>query len=589
MISKMRRRVRLIMFIVAVAFVAGFLLDEVWRLLRGQTETSPLQRGILGKVGKKVITRDDYINTFNYFMVKRQREQKIRELSEEEREELANQVWQYLIQEKQWEDILKKSKITVNDVEVFEIMKANPPEELKTNPNLMTDGKFDQQKYLDALTRPENRPYFAFYARELFDLLPKEKFRIELNSSYRVPKPEIEDELSRENTRIKASFITISSWTFKEEYTPNDEELKDYYEKHKKEYEIPEQRKIKYVFFNRTITAEDSSEAKRTIDDVHNLAKTGEDFASLIRDFSKHPQETTGVWYLKSQLDKTTQNIIDSLKISDTISQPFLTSDGWQIVKVEEQKKESVKLKRIVVRIELSASTINSIEDSIQRFIQEASTVNFDSAAKLFRLTPNQTRMTKGRPFNPLGVENLGQFDEFVYKSKPKAISRPFKARNGYYVVQLDSIFVSSVQPLDKIKEVITWKIRQERQKANMKNFAQEVFNKISSGKSLDAIGQEDTSIKVMTEEFPSFTQCRNTRGPEFCGALYALKPKETSGLVLTDWAAYIIRCDERQDGAVPVNREEFQKRRSEEVLNRFFGELFKTPKIIDYREAFYY
>ncbi|MEO0099290.1 MAG: SurA N-terminal domain-containing protein, partial [candidate division WOR-3 bacterium] len=211
MISKLRKRVKVIMFIVAFAFVGGFLLSEVWQLLRaGRFSRSPLQKGILGYVGKKPVTFTEYQNAYNYLLYRTLREKNAKDISEEERLALENQTWQYLVQEKNWEEVLKKAGITVTGQEIYEIMKANPPQELLERPELRDSaGNFDYQKYLALLQSRENQEYFTLYARELFEVLPKEKFRIDVKSSFRVTSGEVEERASLDNKKVRVSYIKI--------------------------------------------------------------------------------------------------------------------------------------------------------------------------------------------------------------------------------------------------------------------------------------------------------------------------------------------------------------------------------------------
>ncbi len=585
----MRKRVKIIMFIVAFSFIAGFLLSEVWQMLRYRTSGSRgyWEKGIYGKVGKKKITREEYHNTLDYFTYKFLKEKQVRDLSEEDRENLHNQVWQYLVNEKVWSDILKQEKIKVTDAEIYEIMKANPPPELRENPELMTDGKFDQEKYLNVMANPENRAYFMVYARELVDMLPKEKLRIDITSMYRVTNGEVQDALARENSKVKATYLYFSPKVIKEQYTPTEKEIKEYYEKYKKEYEIPETRRLKYVFFPRRITAEDSLDAQRQIEDIYNTIKPEEDFSLLIRDFSDTPTETAATWFAKNSFDSTTKLVLDSLK-PGMISKPFLSNEGWQIINLADKKKDSVKLKRIVIKVKITSTTTAAVQDSMNKFLERARHENFDTLCQEFGLAPRETRVVKGRPVTFPGLYTTSQLQDFAFRAKRNDISEPMRGRGGYYIFRLEGIDKASYQPLDRVKTMIEWRIRREKDKDKIRTIAEAVYKKLFAGKTMAEIVQEDSTIELQQDSFTSFTQCRGAKGAEFAGALYALKPKETSGVITTDWGSFIIHCDER----LAVNNttaEDFRNQQQQAVSNRLFTEILKTPEIFDYRNVYFY
>ncbi|MEO0092935.1 MAG: peptidyl-prolyl cis-trans isomerase [candidate division WOR-3 bacterium] len=585
----MRKRVKIIMFIVALSFVAGFLLSEIWQMLRFRARGGRgyWEKGIFGKVGKKTITREEYQNTLDYFTYKFLKENKVRDLSEEDRENLHNQVWQYLISEKVWADILKQEKIKVTDAEIYEIMKANPPPELRENPELMTDGKFDQEKYLQVLSNPQNRPYFMIYARELVDMLPKEKLRIDITGMYRVTSGEIQKALALENTKIKATFLYFSPKVVKDQSKPTEKEIKEYYERNKKEFAIPEMRRLKYVFFPRRITAEDSLDAQRQIEDIYNEIKPGEDFALLIRDFSDNPTETTATWYAQNSFDSIMKRVLDSLQ-PGRFSKPFLNNEGWQIVNLVEKKKDSVKLNRILIKIKMTSTTTATVLDSINKFLERAQHENFDTLCQEFGLMARETRVIKGRPVNFPGLYSVSPLQDFALRAKPKDLSEPMRGRGGYYVFRLEGIDKASYQPLDRIKQMIEWRIQREKDKEKIKAIAEAAYKKLFAGKTFADIVSEDSTIEIQKDSFNSFTYAKGAKGAEFAGALYALKPNETSGVVTTDWGSFIIHCDER----IEVNNttaEDLKTQRHQTVTNRLFSEIIKTPEVFDYRNAYFY
>ena len=587
MLSQLRKRVKVIMFFVAISFVAGFLLNEVWQMLRSRTPRSSWEKGIVGKVGKKTITRDEYFNTVEYFAYRYLKENKLREISETERENIHSQAWQYLISEKIWQDILKQEKIKITAEEVNEIVRFNPPPELRNHPDLMTDGEFDQEKYLNVLANPANQEYFSLYVRDLIDMLPKEKLRIDVNAMYRITSGEIEDRLNWENTSVKTTYLYFSPKMLKEPYQPTEEEIKEYYEKNRKEFETPEVHRLRYVFFTLQTTAEDSLDAQRQIEDAYAEIKSVEDFSFLINDFSDMPYETTAVWFAKNSFDERTQTILDSLQ-PGMISKPFFSTEGWQIINLEEKKKDSVKVKRILVRIKMTSTTTAMVQDSINKFLERAKHEDFDTLCQEFGLTPLLTQVLKGKDVNFPGINSNNQLKNFALRAKPNELSEPMRGRGGYFIFRLEGITESSSHPWEGAKQMIEWRIRRDKDKVKLIAKAEENYKKLFSGKPFEAIVQEDPTIEIYQDSFPSFDRCSKAKGAEFAGALYALKPKETSGVVTTDWGSFIIRCDERKE-VVKMTSDVFHSQRRQEVANRILSELIKTPEVQDYRPGLLY
>lgn len=582
-ITRMRHLSKWIFIIVAIVFIGGFLMGELWQILGRRTGKNMLEKGIVGKVGKKNITLQEYRNVFEYFMVKYQTENKINNLTPQDYENINQQTWQYLTQQKIWEDIYKKGKIKITDAEIIEIMKANPPQNIRDDPEFKTaDGNFDYEKYQNYLFAPENRLYTQLYARELADGLPKEKFRLDVLNSYRVTNSEVEEALKRENTGIKLTYLYFSSRLLKERYTPTENEIKDYYNKHKDKYLQKEMFRVRYVFFNKAISQRDSIDAQRQIEDAYSLTKTDE-FNNLIRDFSDNPNDSVAHWVRLKDLDSIARGAIISLK-NDSITPPFLNLQGWQIIKVDQRKKDSVLIRKIVKSIKITQESEYALRDSVSNFVNQARSTDFDTLCLQYGLMPREMApMTKER-INFPALFNQNQLKEFVLSAKPKSVSQPMKARNGYYVFQLISAEPKKIQPLEQVKVSIEWEIRRTKEKEIIREYAKTFSDKIRSRIPLESIAKLDTLIELRTEEFNSYKDCRNRKGSEFAGTAYALEPNETSDLLFTEIGVFVIRCDEKKPNQL-LTREQYIENRRTEVGNRIFQNALKQPEIIDYRD----
>ncbi|MCX8015357.1 MAG: SurA N-terminal domain-containing protein, partial [candidate division WOR-3 bacterium] len=236
-ITRMRRWSKFLFILVAVVFVLGFLLRELWQILGHRGSENMLAKGIVGKVGKKNITLQEYQNTFDYLSAKHKVENNVQELTKQDIERISQQTWQYLTEQKNWADILKRNNIKITDQEIIEIIKANPPQDLRMREEFMTNGEFDYQKYQEYIFAPENRLRLSLYAYELSVGLPREKFRLDVINSYRPTTNEINDAMMKENTALKVSYLFITSKVLREPYKPTEAEIKSYYEKHKDKYQ----------------------------------------------------------------------------------------------------------------------------------------------------------------------------------------------------------------------------------------------------------------------------------------------------------------------------------------------------------------
>jgi peptidyl-prolyl cis-trans isomerase D len=106
-------------------------------------------------------------------------------------------------------------------------------------------GKFDMAKYQERVGD------VAAFERGVAGDIAREKLEAFVTAGVTVSEDEVREEYKRKNTSLDLTYIAVSSSKLAEKIQPADQELKDYYEKHKTEYRIDvPQKKIRYVFID---------------------------------------------------------------------------------------------------------------------------------------------------------------------------------------------------------------------------------------------------------------------------------------------------------------------------------------------------
>jgi hypothetical protein len=591
MLSDMRKRVRIVMFIVAAAFIAGFLMGELWRMIgtRG-SRRSRAPQGVVGKIGTQNITPDEYRNAVSYITDKYKSDNRLRDLSNEDYQAVEEQAWKYLITELTWAKVLKAEKINVTQDEVMEIVKANPPEELRNKPELLTDGKFDQQKYMQVINAPENRQYFAKYFQQIIEMLPREKFRIDVINAYRVTNPEVQDALTAANTKWKTTSLYFGSRVMKDKYEPSEDEVKAWYEAHKDSFRTKETWQLHYVFFPLLITPQDSADAKATIDKAYAELAGGETFNLTALDYSDLEAETLSAMTPRSGIGGVTDSILARLK-PGSYSAPFLSEYGWQIVQLDSAKKDSVAYRRIVVRVKLGSDVLATVRDSVRGFMEKAMTGNFDTVAARFGLAVRQARPIVGdqQDMPGLDIASPAALVEWAKKAKPGQVyDLPQRGSESYYVFELADVKRAGYPDFEKIKQSIVFRIRVEKEKQAWQDMSKQALEQVKAGKSLEQYAAENPGAELQVDSGTGLVDCRRRKGPEFAGVVAALKPGEKYGVVETSWGAFIIRCD-AQSEVTALDAETYVSQRRSEVGQALLAAMLKEPEVIDYRDALAY
>ena len=112
-----------------------------------------------------------------------------------------------------------------------------------------SSGKFDLEKYKEIIQ--ERYGDVEKFENDTRASISQRKLQAFLNASVNVSEEEIEQEYQRRNTSFDVNYISLTTEKLAEKIQPSDEEMRSYFDSHKKDYEFREpQRKVRYIFIN---------------------------------------------------------------------------------------------------------------------------------------------------------------------------------------------------------------------------------------------------------------------------------------------------------------------------------------------------
>ena len=196
MIIKMRKRAKLVMFIVLISFgglmVLGWGADVTGR--EGRTRRRKVKENTLAVVGKEEVSAQDYAAAFNRLAVQLGEEQ-WKNLTDAERQQLIAAAWEEAIADAIWKLSLQRERITLGEEELREIMMAMPPAELLQDSSWYVDGEFNYQLYWQMLSDPNLAPhvkqFIDIYKAELAREVQRTKLRFDVTNALRLTRNQI--------------------------------------------------------------------------------------------------------------------------------------------------------------------------------------------------------------------------------------------------------------------------------------------------------------------------------------------------------------------------------------------------------------
>jgi len=150
------------------------------------------------------------------------------------------------------------------------------------------------------------------------------------------------DKVKRELQRVR-----LINYEVKSRIIIRDKKIKEYYEKHKKEFTNPGEVHLAAIFLKKQDPKQPGADEKtlQKARDIISKLKQGADFGDLARQYSQGPgaQEGGDLGFFKtSQLDEVLAKVAENLPVGG-VSKPIIRDAGVQILKVVEKREPGLR------------------------------------------------------------------------------------------------------------------------------------------------------------------------------------------------------------------------------------------------------
>jgi peptidyl-prolyl cis-trans isomerase D len=563
--QKLRKNIKYVLIVA----LAGFLLLIFFQWGANITGRQDKPQTDIAKIDGVTVSFRDYLGF-------------IRAKEAENKNVTPDQIWALLLEEMMWNKLIREEKIRVTDMEILAIIRNNPPREIYESEYMKNEqGEFDYNKYIELLKAPQSRTWLIEYEYRLRKEIPREKLR-SLLSSFGWTSP-FEDSigLALQMVRYDIAYLQLPMFRARALLDITDEEVKQYYASHADEFIEPEQRILKFVFFEREPAHYDTVDARERIEDFLVRIEEGENFLELAQEIS---DDTLVIMTFKGSagLKPYLMNVYENMKNGE-ISGIIDASHGYEVIK----RIDKGKIYKMKAEIEVSQTTIGEIYDKILSFKETAREIGFDSTAAELGIQVRQTY-----PMDPdnvnFPVRDTKRFAEFVAKAKGDMIGGPFSSIAGYYLLALDSIIPKNKPGFEQIVSKVRMAIEQKKLAGIMTEYLTRTYEKIAAGQSLEELAANDTMLFFRQQEGLNLTQLQMGLGGEFAGLVATLEKGQLSKPLALDWAGYIIRCDGKTtlqfDSTMIMPLQMKKQSRLQEVTI----DLFTPKEIEDNRDEFF-
>jgi peptidyl-prolyl cis-trans isomerase D len=594
----MRASAKYIWIIIVVLFVGGFLLAQTSGLLGRAPVTTTTA---VAKVnGEDVLATSWYQVTQNLEQEATRRSNE--SISLDERQRLQDQAFDQLVTDALLRQEYRRRGISVTDDEILQAARYNPPPQLMQSPELQTEGQFDPAKYQRFLQSPMARQEGLLLQLEQYyrTEIPKQKLFDQVATDVYVSEEELWRRWQDTHDSAQVSFVAFGPDRISDSAVRvSDDEVRAYYDTHKKQFDRPGRAKVSVVIIPRAVTAADSAAVRARAVALRARIIGGEKFEDVARAESADSVSAINGGSLgrgpKGRFVAPFETAAYGLKPGE-ISQPVLTPFGYHIIRVDERRGDTLALHHILLRIQQSDSAASKTDrraDSLARLAASTDQpAKFDEAARALQIPALRAEVIEG---NPLTIN--GQFIPSVgpwafQGARPGETSELFDAEDGYYLARLDSLTPGGTLSLDQAKnDIRTFLISQKKIDLLMPQAMN--FAKVAAASNLESAAKLLGMEVVKTKPFTRVTGVQElARFPEAVGAAFTLPLNTVSEPIRAMAGVVVERVDNRVTGSRAafeaqkevLRQQELQQLRQQRVRD-FLANLRAVAKIDDRRK----
>ena len=593
LLTGLRKGMKKILWITLILIIPPFVLWGVGSKGRGE-------KNIAAKVNRTSITINEYAGVLNRYYAYYKKIYK-----DEFNEEVAKKL---NFKEKALNDLIKDILLR-NEAKRSRIETVRPEDiekNIKKDPFFKNEeGKFDPEKYIffrNACRPADWNKIKTATRRELIT----EEMSQRIKDSFKITEEEMKDEFIKENELVKTQYIRFGPYQYASGIKPTEEQIKAFYEEHKKDFEKPESINIEYLAvrfedvkkeipiadeeikkyyeenqdeFHRPeeircrhvlmrtppdATPEKMKQILKQFDFMMGKYKEDVTFETLARVYSedyKTRAEGGDLGYFKrGTMAPEFEDAAFNLKVGE-VSKVVKTDQGYHLIKLEdrkaaheetlEQASDQIKEKLLTERAKTKAEErAKEIYDGVY------DPETLITASKKYNITLEESGFfSMGEEIKGLGKSY--QIWKTAFTLEEDGVSELIETSEGYAIFKIKEKKSPYIPELEDVKEDVEKQIKEEKAGEMAKEKAAECLKELQGGENFKKTAKK---FQVEIREPEPFNRNgylkRVDYSRDFGRVCFGLKKDEYGGPVETSQGFYIFKLVER----IPPKMEEFEQ-----------------------------
>lgn len=601
MMQILRSNTKVIIWILVVAFVGTIVF--AWGMdltgVRGGRSGAP--SGAVGRVNGKEIPLVAFNRAADQVIEEERTKNPEKDFTEADYRQARAQTWSDVVSAMLQQTQLDAKGIKLTDPELVDFIRRYPPQEVQQMQDFQTDGKFDYQKYLGAMTDPRYAQLWAQVEALMRSRLTNFKLQEYIGGLVRVSDIDMQDKYLRDNERIKVDYALVPVTAVDaNSITINRPQIEEYYNAHQEEFKTTEQAYYTVIKAAKVATSADDARAKEEIDAIKAELDKGADFATLA---SEKTQDPSGKgkggdlgWVGRKQMTAIFDSVCFAIKDGE-ISPAFKSPFGWHIVSRKASRvtdgKEEVNVAHILIKSAASQETVDDLRQKIQAFRDQVGASNYSSLLAQYNLT-EETQKKLSKNGGIVGMGRDAALEAFLFGSSANTFSDVYDRPDAFYVYRADRVAPAGIASVDEVSSMIERNLKLEAQKKMTLARGEQIYNAVMSGSSL-ADAAKSVGLTVVESPFFARTGRLTTIGQDanFFGAAFSLsQANRLSKPVITSAGTAVIEFKEKLTASLDGFSAQRDTLRSQELLtlqntvwDKWFSKMRDASTIEDFRK----
>jgi peptidyl-prolyl cis-trans isomerase D len=366
--------------------------------------------------------------------------------------------------------------------------------------------------------------------------LLEEKFRKLVTDGIGASPVELQDEFRYRNEKVKLDYAVIKPEELEAKITPDEAEIKSWFEKNKSKYQVPERRVVRYGLVDvnqirQTVQVSDDElkaqyqqniqqyqvpnrvhvehillmtvgktdaeveEIRNKAEDLLKQAKKGGNFEDLAKKNSEDPgtKDKGGDlgWIVQGQTVAEFEKAAFSLP-KGSISDLVKTQYGFHIIKVLDKEtahtktfdevKDSIRAPLMLTKADKLAT---DAADRLSAAIRKSPKSSLDELAKQFHLTVAETRPVSAT--DPLlELANSPDIKDAIFRLRSGELSVPVRTDRGYVVLSLKEVQPAHQGSIEEVHDRVVTELKQQKSAELARTKAADLLKRVKAGEKFD-------------------------------------------------------------------------------------------------------